>query len=95
MHITAGRRLIVVLTPVTRVTLPGPTAQRAIMTRGLEARPGIGTVVPEKPAARVADRKRLLNQHVEQFVVEAKKVGVSLQKRRPIFEWRKAKLVAW
>jgi GntR family transcriptional regulator len=52
--------------------------QHLIQERWLEARPGIGTVVAERPAARVADRKRLLNQQVEQFVVEAKKVGVSL-----------------
>lgn len=52
--------------------------QHLIQERWLEARPGIGTVVAETPVARVADRRRLLNQHVEQFVVEAKKVGVSL-----------------
>jgi len=45
----------------------------------LEVRPGIGTVVAERPAARAADRRRLLKQDVERLIVEAKKVGVSLQ----------------
>jgi GntR family transcriptional regulator len=45
----------------------------------LEAKPGIGTVVAERPAARAADRKRLLKEDVERLIVEAKKMGVSLQ----------------
>lgn len=59
------------------------TAQKIIhhlvAERWLEVRPGIGTVVAERPAARAADRKRLLKEDVERFIVEAKKVGVSLQ----------------
>jgi GntR family transcriptional regulator len=50
-----------------------------IQERWLEVRPGVGTVVAERPAARAGDRKRLLLQEVEKFVVEAKRVGVSLQ----------------
>jgi GntR family transcriptional regulator len=53
--------------------------QYLIQERWLEARPGIGTVVAARPQARSADRKRLLQQEVEQLVVEAKRVGVSLQ----------------
>jgi GntR family transcriptional regulator len=45
----------------------------------LEARPGIGTVVAERPEVRASDRKRLLKQEVEQLVVEAKRVGVELR----------------
>lgn len=45
----------------------------------LESRPGIGTVVAELPEARAADRKRLLQQEIEQLVVEAKRVGLSLR----------------
>ena len=45
----------------------------------LEVKPGIGTVVAERPAARAADRRRLLKEDVERLIVEAKKVGVSLQ----------------
>jgi DNA-binding transcriptional regulator YhcF (GntR family) len=53
--------------------------QYLIQERWLEVRPGVGTVVAERPVARAGDRKRLLLQEVEKFVVEAKRVGVSLQ----------------
>jgi len=53
--------------------------QHLIQERWLEARPGIGTVVAERPEVRAADRKRLLKSEVEQLVVEAKRVGVELQ----------------
>ena len=53
--------------------------QHLIQERWLESRPGIGTVVAERPPFRAADRKRLLKQEVEQLVVEAKRVGVELQ----------------
>jgi GntR family transcriptional regulator len=49
-----------------------------IQERWLEARPGIGTVVAERPEVRASDRKRLLKHEVEQLVVEAKRVGVDL-----------------
>jgi GntR family transcriptional regulator len=52
--------------------------QHLIQERWLEARPGIGTVVASPPEARQGDRKRLLQQEVEQLVVEAKRVGASL-----------------
>jgi DNA-binding transcriptional regulator YhcF (GntR family) len=52
--------------------------QHLIQEGFLEARPGIGTVVADLPSARAADRKRLLNQEVEQLVVEAKRVGLDL-----------------
>lgn len=59
------------------------TAQKIIhhliAERWLEVRPGIGTVVAARPAPRAADRRRLLNEDVERLIVEAKKVGVSLQ----------------
>ena len=35
-------------------------------------------MVAELPEARAGDRKRLLQQEVEQLVVEAKRVGVTL-----------------
>ena len=53
--------------------------QHLIQERFLEARPGIGTVVAELPEARAGDRKRLLQQEVEQLVVEAKRVGLELE----------------
>jgi DNA-binding transcriptional regulator YhcF (GntR family) len=52
--------------------------QHLIQERWLEVRPGIGTVVAEAPAARAGDRRRLLQQEVEQLVVEAKRVGLEL-----------------
>jgi GntR family transcriptional regulator len=52
--------------------------QYLIQERWLEPRPGIGTVVAERPEVRASDRKRLLQQEVEQLVVEAKRVGVDL-----------------
>ena len=44
----------------------------------LEARPGIGTVVSTLPESRRAERVQLLGQEIEQLVVEAKKLGISL-----------------
>ena len=59
------------------------TAQKIIHhligQRWLEVRPGIGTVVAERAPARAADRKRLLQEDVERLIVEARKLGVSLQ----------------
>ena len=52
--------------------------QHLIQERWLEVRPGVGTVVAERPAARAGDRKRLLQDEVEQLVVEAKRVGLDL-----------------
>ncbi len=40
--------------------------------------PGVGTVFADAPAARSGDRKRLLQQEVEQMVVESKRVGLEL-----------------
>lgn len=53
--------------------------QHLIQERWLEVHPGVGTVVAVPPQARPGDKKRLLHQEVEQLVVEAKRVGLSLQ----------------
>jgi len=53
--------------------------QYLIQERWLEARPGIGTVVAKLPQARAGDKKRLLEQEVEQLVVEAKRVGLDVR----------------
>jgi len=53
--------------------------QHLIQERWLEMRPGIGTIVAGPPEARPGDKQRLLHQEVEQLVVEAKRVGLSLQ----------------
>jgi GntR family transcriptional regulator len=66
--------------------------QHLIQERYLEARPGIGTVVADLPAARAGDRKRLLQQEVEQLVVEAKRVGLDLADVLQAVETQWAKL---
>jgi DNA-binding transcriptional regulator YhcF (GntR family) len=45
----------------------------------LEARPGIGTVVAQRPASSRAERTRLLTHDVEQLTVEALRLGLSLE----------------
>jgi GntR family transcriptional regulator len=52
--------------------------QHLIQERWLEVHPGVGTVVAEPPQARPGDKKRLLQQELEQLVVEAKRLGLSL-----------------
>ena len=52
--------------------------QHLIHERWLEVHPGVGTVVAEVPKARAGDRRRLLQQEVEQLVVEARRVGLRL-----------------
>ena len=45
----------------------------------LEVRPGTGTVVAELPASSAAERLHLLENEVEQLVVEAKKLGMTVE----------------
>jgi GntR family transcriptional regulator len=51
--------------------------QHLIQERWLEVRPGVGTIVAEVPQARAGERKRVLDQDVEQLVVEAMRVGLT------------------
>jgi GntR family transcriptional regulator len=44
----------------------------------LEVHPGIGTVVAERACSTAADRGNLLNRELEQLIVEAKKLGLTL-----------------
>ena len=44
----------------------------------LEVMPGTGTVVAHLPESTAAERSRLLDGEVEQLVVEAKKLGMTL-----------------
>jgi GntR family transcriptional regulator len=53
--------------------------QYLIQERWLEVHPGVGTVVAQPPQARPGDKKRLLTHELEQLVVEAKRVGLSLR----------------
>jgi GntR family transcriptional regulator len=51
-----------------------------LTTEGLlEVRPGIGTVVVQPSPATRAERSRLLGREVEQLMVEAKKLGLTLE----------------
>ena len=52
--------------------------QYLIQEGWLESRPGIGTLVADPPQARAGERKRILQQDVEQLVVEARRVGLEL-----------------
>lgn len=45
----------------------------------LEVRSGIGTVVSERNHSTAAERGNLLKKELEQLVVEAKKLGLSLE----------------
>ena len=53
--------------------------QHLIQEGWLEVHPGVGTVVAPPPRARPGARKRLLDHELEQLVVEAKRVGLSLR----------------
>lgn len=44
----------------------------------LETRPGIGTVVSELPEATNTERTQLVGHEIERLVVEAKKLGITL-----------------
>ena len=66
--------------------------QYLIQERWLEVRQGIGTVVAKPPEARAGDRKKLLQQEVEQLVVEAKRVGVELDEVMQAIENQWARL---
>jgi GntR family transcriptional regulator len=52
--------------------------QHLIQERWLVSSPGKGTTVAMPPQARTGDRQRFLNQQVEHLVVEAPRVGASL-----------------
>jgi len=53
--------------------------QHLIQEGWLEVHPGVGTVVAKPPSVRPGDRRRLLTHELEQLVVEAKRVGLSLK----------------
>jgi GntR family transcriptional regulator len=62
--------------------------QFLIQERWLEAKPGVGTVVAARPEARLADRRRLLEQEVDRLVVEALRVGVEFDDLAEAIETR-------
>jgi len=66
--------------------------QHLIQERLLESRPGLGTVVAERPEVRSGDKKRVLQHEVEQLVVAAKHVGVELEDVVSAVETQWAKL---
>jgi GntR family transcriptional regulator len=45
----------------------------------LDVRPGIGTVVVQPPPPTPANRSRLLGREVEQLLVEAKVLGLTIE----------------
>ena len=66
--------------------------QYLIQEGWLESKPGIGTVVAAPPAARAGERRKILQQEVEQLVVEAKRVGLDLSEIVDAIEWQWARL---
>jgi GntR family transcriptional regulator len=44
----------------------------------IEVQPGLGTVVAERPASSAGERAHLLKNELEQLVVEAKRLGLTL-----------------
>jgi GntR family transcriptional regulator len=64
------------------VKIHANTAQKVIsqlIAEGLlEVRPGIGTVVSQRPASTRAERGQLLGRDVEQLTVEAIRLGLTL-----------------
>jgi GntR family transcriptional regulator len=64
--------------------------QHLIQERWLMSQPGVGTVVAQAPKARAGDRKRLLEDEVEKLVVEAVRVGATLDEVQQAVEttWR-------
>lgn len=79
---SSGQPFPSVRTLATELKIHPNTAQKIIhhlvAEHWLEHRPGIGTVVAQRPPVRSAERKRLLQEEVERLIVEAKKMGVSL-----------------
>ena len=57
----------------------------------LEVRPGIGTLVLEPPPSTRLERSHLLGREVEQLTVEAKKLGLTLEKLASAIDehWRR------
>ena len=45
----------------------------------IEVRPGLGTVVAEMPSSTAKERGSLLKNELEQLVVQAKKIGLTLE----------------
>jgi GntR family transcriptional regulator len=78
-----GQAFPSVRTLATELKIHPNTAQKIVhhlIAEGwLEVSPGIGTLVAERHPMRAADRKRLLEQDVERLIVDARKVGASLQ----------------
>jgi len=66
--------------------------QHLIQERWLEVRPGIGTVVADPPEARAGDKRRLLQEELEQVVVEAKRVGLALEELVEAIEFQWSRL---
>lgn len=62
--------------------------QHLIQERWLEVRPGIGTIVAERPAPREGDRQRLLDHELDQLIVGAKRVGLDLDELQAAIDAR-------
>ena len=45
----------------------------------LEVQPGIGTVVAQPPSATAKERSRILGRQLEQLIVDARSLGITLE----------------
>ena len=77
-----GQSFPSVRTLATELKIHPNTAHKAvqylIQEGWLESRPGLGTVVAERSETSSGERSTILQQHAEQMVVEAKRLGLDL-----------------
>ena len=62
--------------------------QHLIQERWLESRPGIGTVVAERPTPRKGDRQRVFAHDLDQLIVQAKRAGIGLEELQQAMDAR-------
>ena len=60
----------------------------------LEVRPGLGTVVADRPPANRAEKARLLQNQFEELIVEGKRLGIELDELQEALErhWKRLTL---
>jgi GntR family transcriptional regulator len=60
----------------------------------LEVRPGLGTVVADRPPANKAEKTRLLQDQFEELIVEGKRLGIELDELQEALErhWKRLTL---
>jgi len=62
--------------------------QHLIQERWLESRPGIGTIIAERPTPRKGDRQRVFAHDLDQLIVQAKRAGIGLEELQQALDAR-------